>query len=72
MNERHAGTFPCLSDPGRIAAEGAPLWALLLVDQHTGDALRALPAVFLQLPDRLPQACDLDQRDRLAVSCTKR
>lgn len=37
------------------------------LDQHTGDALRALPAVVLQLPDCLPQACDLGEGDRTAV-----
>ena len=41
VDERHAGTFPCLSDPGRIAADGAPLWGFLLVDECTGNALRA-------------------------------
>ncbi len=70
MTECHAGTCPCLSDACRSAADGAPLRGLLGVDEHTGDALRALPALLLQLLDRLPQACDLGQRDRAAVFFT--
>ena len=70
MAQGHASALPGFRDPRGLAAEGTGPSALLGTDEDTGNALRPLPAVCFDLPDRLPQAGDLRERDRAAVFFT--
>jgi len=70
MAQRHAGALPCFRDPRGLAADGTGSIALLCTDEYAGNTPRPLPALFFDLPDRLPQGCDLRERDRATVFFT--
>lgn len=70
MAQRDAGALPCFQDPRGLAADGTGPIALLCIDEYAGNTPRPLPALLFDLPDRLPQARDLRERDRAAVFFT--
>jgi len=70
MLEGYAGTSPCFSNSGRLAAYGAVLGLWLRINEDTRHALGALPALLLQLADQLLQLCNIGQCDRSAVFFT--
>lgn len=62
--ERRARPFPCLLYSRRSSAFRTALRRLFGIDQSTGNTLRTLLTLLLQLANRPPQARDLGQRNR--------